>query len=82
MKKTLVSFVALVSFAGLALAARSGEHHREDNPPAPRILAFDTMYGVDGPFVGAASPIREVIGDELPWVIGSAKGALGKATVV
>jgi hypothetical protein len=27
------------------------------------------MYGVDGPFVGEANPIRGVIGDELPWEI-------------
>jgi hypothetical protein len=27
------------------------------------------MYGVDGPFVGETNPIREVNGDELPWVV-------------
>ena len=34
-----------------------------------KILTFSTMYGVDGPFVGDANPIRDVIGDELPWTI-------------
>ena len=37
--------------------------------PASTILLFRTMYGVDGPFVGDTNPIRDVIGDELPWAI-------------
>ena len=44
---------------------------------AAPILAFATMYGVDGPFVGDANPVRGVIGDELPWdVTGFAVGDL------
>jgi hypothetical protein len=42
---------------------------------AQSILAFRTMYGVDGPFVGA-NPIRDVIGDELPWEIAKSRGRL------
>jgi hypothetical protein len=34
-----------------------------------KILTFSTMYGVDGPFVGEDNPIRDVIGDELPWTV-------------
>lgn len=34
---------------------------------ASPVLAFATMYGVDGPFVGDTNPVRGVIGDELPW---------------
>jgi len=34
------------------------------------------MYGVDGPFVGDANPIRGVVGDELPWEVASARGRL------
>jgi hypothetical protein len=34
-----------------------------------KILTFATMYGVDGPFVGEDNPIRDVIGDELPWTV-------------
>jgi hypothetical protein len=33
------------------------------------IMDFQTMYGVDGPFIGDTNPIRGVIGDELPWTI-------------
>jgi hypothetical protein len=36
---------------------------------APTILAFSTMYGVEGPFLGATNAIRGVVGDEAPWVI-------------
>jgi hypothetical protein len=44
------------------------------------LLSFQTMYGVDGPFVGEANPIRDVIGDELPWEITkSIKGKLDTA---
>ncbi|WP_295901953.1 hypothetical protein [uncultured Bdellovibrio sp.] len=42
---------------------------------AASIIKFETMYGVDGPFVGGTQ-IRNVLGDELPWVIKSAKGSL------
>jgi hypothetical protein len=34
------------------------------------------MYGVDGPFVGDANPIRGVPGDESPWGIKSVFGSL------
>lgn len=41
-----------------------------------QILRFDTMNGVDGPFLGAANPIREVRGGGLPWVIARGRGKL------
>jgi hypothetical protein len=40
-----------------------------------KVLTFETMYGVDGPFLNDAS-IRGVLGDELPWSIRKAKGTL------
>jgi len=47
---------------------------------AHAITSFETMYGVDGPFVGDANPIRGVIGDELPWAIAhSIRGELDSA---
>jgi hypothetical protein len=39
------------------------------------ILAFDTMYGVDGPFV-SSNQIRGVLGDELPWAVRRVSGFL------
>jgi hypothetical protein len=40
-----------------------------------KIVSFETMYGVDEGFV-KHNPIRDVRGDELPWVVGSAVGSL------
>jgi hypothetical protein len=70
MKKLLIIAVALLPLLSLpALSAKSS--------PPPRILSFDHMYAVDGPFLGDAHSIRGVAGDELPWTIErSAKGSL------
>jgi hypothetical protein len=43
----------------------------------PKILEFDTMAPVDGPFVGTANPIRGIAGGGFPWQIDEAKGELG-----
>ena len=51
---------------------------RADGRPGgpPIMLAFQTMYGVDGPFLGDANKIRDVEGDEAPWEIGPVTGKL------
>ena len=41
-----------------------------------RILRFDTMVGVTGPFRGAANPIRGVNGGGAAWALEEAKGEL------
>ena len=61
--------VVLLASVGAAPAFTGREDKQEEFPPIPRILAFDTMYGVDGPFVGDTNPIRGIVGDEAPWVI-------------
>jgi len=67
--------VALCAAAGVAMA---GDRHHGD-PFLPNILTFDTMYGVDGPFLGEANAIRGVVGDEAPWAIAHfIKGRLTK----
>jgi hypothetical protein len=48
-------------------AASSGER---------KVLQFDTMAPVTGPFVGSANPIRNVNGGGLPWKIDEGKGML------
>ncbi|MFZ0789479.1 MAG: hypothetical protein WAM94_07635, partial [Chromatiaceae bacterium] len=40
------------------------------------MLEFQTMVGVDGPFLRNANPIRGVNGGGLPWVLDAAKGEL------
>jgi hypothetical protein len=87
MKKRLVLALACVSVFGLAVSARGGDdndqgednNHQGENrrDSGHKILTFQTMYGVDGPFLGDANAIRDVEGDEAPWVIRSAKGTLG-----
>jgi len=73
---TVVAAVLLASVsAGLAFTGR--EDMQGDFPLIPKIIQFDTMYGVDGPFVGDANAIRGIIGDEAPWVVaGSIHGSL------
>lgn len=46
------------------------------NIPKKPLLDFQSMYGVDGPFLGDGNPIRDTIGDELPRTIKSVKGQL------
>jgi hypothetical protein len=49
-------------------------------PHRPRhgglLLSFDRMFGVDGAFVGDASPVAGIPGDELPWEIERVVGHL------
>lgn len=42
----------------------------------PKVLAFDTMVGVSGPFKGPANPIRGVNGGGLAWTIDEGSGEL------
>jgi hypothetical protein len=55
-----------------------GDHGKKHHDHEPRLLlAFKSMYGVDGPFLGEANAIRGVVGDEAPWEIArSVKGFL------
>jgi hypothetical protein len=76
MRKLASSAVACLCLlvGGFATGASAEEH--KPHPPQ-LILRFNTMYGVDGPFVGDANPIRGVVGDEAPWEIaGFVRGQL------
>ena len=65
--------LGIIGSAALAAAPptlnNEGEHGRT-------LIAFHSMYGVDGPFVGNAFPLRGFPGDDLPWIIESAVGRL------
>src|SRR5262245_8142247 len=50
--------------------------HAQSMKQSKVIIAFGTMYGVDEAFVGDANPIRDVVGDELPWQVRSVRGRL------
>src|SRR5436190_8202461 len=59
--------ILAIAMLAHAPAASSGER---------KVLDFDTMAPVTGPFVGSANPIRDINGGGLPWKIDSAKGTL------
>jgi hypothetical protein len=74
-KLTAVISVLLACACAGALADSMDQANNEHGRKT--ILSFRTMYGVDGPFVGEANPVRDVIGDELPWVVsGTVRGDL------
>lgn len=64
--RTLIVVVGfcVVAMASGAFASPHGKRARTRD-----IVAFETMYAVDGPFIGEANAIRGVPGDELPWTI-------------
>jgi hypothetical protein len=67
-----------------AAQADMADHHPVSGFP-PILLAFTSMYGVDGPFIGDANKVRDVEGDELPWEIGPVTAKLdvkGNLTLV
>lgn len=70
LRRTVVvtASVLALAVAGSTLAKR-GDKMRV-------LISFGIMYGVDEGFVGETNPIRDVVGDELPWVV--AKSAKGK----
>lgn len=53
--------------------AQPAENENQDDR---NFLVFGSMVGVDGSFVGS-DVIRGVVGDELPWKVGMARGSLG-----
>jgi hypothetical protein len=82
MRKLTILAIAFLFLAGLFTFMAPSEAGGFGISHAKTILAFRTMYGVDGPFVvkdeeaNKANFIRGVPGDELPWVIGKAVGKL------
>ena len=57
----------LVLLAATGIASGSG---------GKDVLKWKTMATVDGPFVGAGTPVRGLAGGGLPWEIDKAKGEL------
>jgi hypothetical protein len=77
-KNWTIGLCALVLCGAAGVSTASGRHH-SDNVVLPNILTFDTMYGVEGPFLGEANAIRGVVGDEAPWEVEHfIKGRLAK----
>ena len=64
MRKAVLLALLLLPALGLVTARGDSENHK-----SPAILAFDTMYGVEGPLLDPANAIRGIVGDEAPWEI-------------
>ena len=67
----LRNFAVNTALAGLLLVATPGV---ASEGGSDKILEFETMAGVNRPYLGATNPIRGVGGGGLPWVIGRGKG--------
>jgi len=65
MSKRLVVIVGSL----FVLATASNVLAKHNHPKTRDIITFQTMYGVDGPFIGETNAIRGVEGDEAPWTI-------------
>jgi hypothetical protein len=68
--KRLMAIGVLCVLALFPLATGAG------SAEAPRVVEFDTMAAVQGPYVGTANPIRGVNGGGLPWQIERGVGEL------
>jgi len=71
MKRWLVLAIGSIITIGLIGIASPASGSNEQ-----KILQFQTMVGVAGPFVGSANPIRGINGGGLPWQIDEAAGKL------
>ena len=67
--RTTTFVVALLVHALTSASASAADAYRT-------VLRFSTMYGVDGPFKGDDNAIRNIPGDDLPWVIDRVDGFL------
>jgi len=76
MKRVLVFALTLALVSSWAAASPPEERGQGRDHRPQRLLSFGTMYGVDGPFLGSTNEIRDVEGDDLPWVVESARGSL------
>jgi hypothetical protein len=68
-RRALVAVGAAVALAAGVQAGATGSEGKD-------VLEFDVMSAVDGPFVGAAHPVRGVAGGGLPWELDRARGRL------
>lgn len=69
MKRWLVLVLGSIVTIGLIVSPAASSN-------GGKVLEFETMVGVDGPFVGSANPIRGINGGGLPWQIDDTSGEL------
>jgi len=66
---------ALALAALLPFSAHGGANHHSHGK---LLLAFHTMFGVEGAFIEEENPLLGIAGDELPWEIAAARGKLDR----
>lgn len=66
-----VAIVGVVLTVGLVAQATAAS-----SAGSPKVLEFDTMAPVIGPYVGTANPIRGIVGGGVPWQIDEGRGEL------
>jgi len=71
-----VALVALLLGLGAYAVSRGAQAAQGNADDSPTVLEWHTMVGVNGPFLGAANPIRDVPGGGRPWVLDQARGKL------
>lgn len=71
-----ISLLSIVALSSAAPSTRRAAAQAREPHESGTLQTFDTMYGVDGPFVGDGFPIRGIPGDELPWEVKEARGKL------
>lgn len=73
----MIKLVLFFCFISAPLALSAQDYGTDYSRPGKKlVLSFKTMYGVAGSFLGETNPVRGVNGDELPWILKSAKGKL------
>jgi len=70
MKRLMILLLGALLAVGLIVQASGASSNDR------KVLEFETMAPVTGPFVGSANPIRGVNGGGLPWQIAEARGEL------
>lgn len=70
----LGSSIALV--LAVDVLPRPGNAANSNRGPTRTLLAFNSMFGVDAPFLGNTNPVRGFNGDTEPWSIRNGTGTL------
>jgi hypothetical protein len=76
MKRIAIVLGLLAMFLVKMWIARPSAEAAGDLNDETKILRFQTMVGVSGPYLGAANAIRGIGGGGAPWEIDDAKGEL------
>jgi hypothetical protein len=75
----VVGSIITIGLIGTGSAAASGTGSAAARSNGKKVVQFQTMVGVAGPFVGSTNPIRGVNGGGLPWQIDTASGKLSNS---